>query len=129
MRRSQKQAVKHRPSVLEGRCEVYRPTCDDPDAPTRSFMMMRFPQAFVRRNSVLLTRWLVAAAILASPTIGYSQEEEQEKEEKAVKVQEATQQTAAPSLQNEVEAPKFSADNFLEQRGFESLQRQDEAII
>lgn len=91
--------------------------------------MMRFPQAFVRRNSVLLTRWLVAAAILASPTIGYSQEEEQEKEEKAVKVQEATQQTAAPSLQNEVEAPKFSADNFLEQRGFESLQRQDEAII
>ncbi len=90
--------------------------------------MMRFPKALLRRNSVVLTGWLVAAALVTVPHEGYSQEEP-EKEERAVRVQETTQQTAAPSLRDEQEAPKFSADNFLEQRGFESLQRQDEAIV
>ncbi|MBA2661692.1 MAG: tetratricopeptide repeat protein [Bradymonadaceae bacterium] len=89
--------------------------------------MKRFSQAASRCTPPLLTRWLTIAVLLALPTLGYA--EEADKEEKAVQVAKTTQQIEAPSLAKEQAGPQFSADNFVEQRGFESLQRQDEAIV
>jgi cellulose synthase operon protein C len=70
---------------------------------------------------------LVAGAVcFTSPAMA---QDDDEKVEHQVKVSETRQQVDRPTLAGERAQPEFRADQFLEQKGFESLQRQDEAIV
>ncbi|MFU8805816.1 MAG: hypothetical protein ACNA8W_18535, partial [Bradymonadaceae bacterium] len=88
---------------------------------------MTHPSEFSGRYTRSLFYGLViGAALLAVPAMA---QDDDEKVEHEVAVTEAKEQIERPTLEAESEAPTFRAEQFLEEKGFQSLQRQDEAIV
>ncbi|TXD34583.1 tetratricopeptide repeat protein [Lujinxingia vulgaris] len=89
-------------------------------------------KSFYDHHSPRRWRVLLAAAALSltlGPLEAAAQPEEDEKVEHEIAVQETTQQTERPTLEDEQQGPRFSATQFVTQRSLASLQRQDEAIV
>ncbi len=76
------------------------------------------------RNNGMRLWAVVMVALLSLPAVATADE----REERAIPEGEAVHQTDRPQLEGD-EAPQFQASQFVEQRSFESLQRQDEAIV
>lgn len=80
-----------------------------------------------RLLSTICASLLAILAVGLAPDAG-AQEGPDDKKEMAVEVQEATGQKAAPKL-NETQGPAFKAEEFIDEKSFESLKKQDEAIV
>ncbi|MFB6262614.1 MAG: tetratricopeptide repeat protein, partial [Bradymonadaceae bacterium] len=76
---------------------------------------------------------LVGIAVGIGPTGGESasaaEEGEKKKEEEKVDVYEAEKKKKRPTLKDEEKGPKFGAEDFIARKNFQSVKKQDEAIM
>lgn len=78
-------------------------------------------------------RWLAVIAVWVVPAVGTAASQgspsTSDKQEQKVDVHEAKNQKERPTLKDEGDGPRFKAEEFIEEKNFESVKKQDEAIV